>query len=251
MKSFFLCLLFLVSSLLAEAHNSPWLQGERLIYRVSWGFITAGTASLETKKLSGNKTEFYSLAHNNGSFNSIYPVADTVYSRIQNGSFLPEVFRKTIHEGSYHNKSVIRFDRAGSTAWLSDSVFSDPVKRTVKHSTDTTIAIFGKERCIISAFYFVRGMNFVPGERKTFSAISGKKRYDLRVIIHGREEINTKFGKKQCIKVEPILEEDGLFQTSGRLFIWFTDDSLRLPVLMKSEIAVGSIKAELIDFNQK
>ena len=56
---------------------------------------------------------------------------------------------------------------------------------------------------------------------------------------------------KKCIKVEPILDGDGIFQASGRLFIWFTDDSKRLPVLMKSEIIVGSIKAELIDFSQK
>lgn len=85
----------------------------------------------------------------------------------------------------------------------------------------------------------------------TFSAVSGKKRYDLRVIIHGYEDINTQFGKKKCIKVEPILDGDGIFQASGRLFIWFTNDAMRLPVLMKSKIVVGSIKAELIDFNQK
>ena len=251
MKNIFVFLLLFVPLLFAQTEKSPWLQGERLTYRISWGIITAGEASLETKKTTGNKTEFYSLAHNNGAFKSIYPVADTIYSRIQNGSFLPEVFRKITHEGSYHNKSVIRFDRAGAKAWLSDTVFSDPIKRKIKRATDTTISIFGKERCIISAFYFVRGMDFVVGEKMTFSAVSGKKRYDLRVVIHGYEEINTKFGKKKCIKVEPILDGDGIFQASGRLFIWFTDDSKRLPVLMKSEIIVGSIKAELIDFSQK
>ena len=251
MKNIFVFLLLFVPFLFAQTENSPWLQGERLTYRISWGIITAGQATLETKKITGNKTEFYSLAHNNGAFKSIYPVADTIYSRIQNGQFLPEVFRKTTHEGNYHNKSVIRFDRAGAKAWLSDTVFSDPIKRTVKRATDTTIAIFGLERCIISAFYYVRGMNFVVGEKKTFSAVSGKKRYDLRVVIHGYEEINTKFGRKKCIKIEPILDGDGIFQSSGRLFIWFTDDAMRLPVLMKSEIVVGSIKAELIDFNQK
>lgn len=236
---------------MAQTDKSPWLQGELLTYRISWGFITAGQASLETRKTTGNRTEFYSLAHNNGAFKSIYPVADTIYTRIQNGSFLPEVFKKTIHEGSYHNKSVIRFDRAGAKAWLSDTVFTDPIKRKVKRSTDTSVAIYGMERCIISAFYFVRGMDFVVGDKKTFSAVSGKKRYDLRVIVHGYEQIKTKFGVKRCVKVEPILDGDGIFQASGRLFIWFTDDSKRLPVLMKSEIIVGSIKAELIDFNQK
>jgi hypothetical protein len=185
LKNIFLYLLLLASLIFAERGSFPWLEGEVLTYRISWGIITAGEASLETRKTTGNRTEFYSLAHNNGAFKSIYPVADTIYSRIQNGSFLPEVFRKITHEGSYHNKSVIRFDRAGAKAWLSDTVFSDPIKRKIKRATDTTISIFGKERCIISAFYFVRGMNFVVGEKMTFSAVSGKKRYDLRVVIHG------------------------------------------------------------------
>jgi hypothetical protein len=228
-----------------------WLQGEKLNYTISWGFITAGTALMEVRPLADGKTEIWSFARNNGLFEQIYPVADTVYSRMRNEEFLPEVFKKTLHEGSYHNKSVIRFDRAGGKAWLSDTVFTDPVKRKIKRSTDTVIAITGWERCILTAFYLVRTMDLEVGKETRFSAVSGKKRYDLRVVVHSREKVKTDAGTFDCIKVEPILDGDGLFNASGRLFIWLSDDEKRLPVLMKSEITLGSIRAELTNFELK
>jgi hypothetical protein len=45
--------------------------------------------------------------------------------------------------------------------------------------------------------------------------------------------------------VEPVLDGDGIFNSSGRIFIWFTDDEKRIPVLMQCEIKLGSIKATL------
>ena len=65
------------------------------------------------------------------------------------------------------------------------------------------------------------------------------------MIIHKRETIKTDLGTFKTVKVEPVLDGDGIFNSSGRIFIWFTDDEKRLPVLMQCEIKLGSIKAEL------
>ena len=199
--------------------QAPWMKGERLTYDLCWGPITAGTATLEVRPTKDGKTEFYSLAHDNGVLKKLYPVADTIYTRVRNKGLMTEVFRKTLHEGSFHNKSVIRFDRKGEKAWLSDTVFLDPPeKRQVKRSADTSVAI----------------------------AVSGKKRYELKVLVHGKEEIKTAIGKVNTVKVEPVLDGDGIFNSKGRIFIWLTDDDKRIPVLMQCEIALGSIKAKLV-----
>jgi hypothetical protein len=47
--------------------------------------------------------------------------------------------------------------------------------------------------------------------------------------------------------VEPVLDGDGIFVSKGRIFIWLTDDDRRIPVLMECEIALGSIKAKLLE----
>lgn len=226
--------------------TAPWMKGERLDFRLSWGPVTAGTATLQVKPTKDGKTEFYTLAHDHGTFKSLYPVADTIYTRVRNKGLMTEVFKKTLHEGSYHNTSVIRFDRKGEKAWLSDTVFLDPVKRTVKRSADTVVSIRGMEHSIMSAFYFVRTIPLAVGDTTKFSAVSGKKRYELKVVTHGREKMKTVLGEVNTVKVEPMLDGDGIFVSKGRIFIWLTDDERRIPVLMECEIAVGSIKAKLI-----
>jgi hypothetical protein len=227
-----------------------WARGEQLSYSISWGIISAGSANMNARPIPGGKMEFVSIARNNGAFKTIYPVADTIYTRVNNNGFLPEIFTKSLHEGSFFSTSVIRFDRAVGKAWLSDTVFKDAARTKIKSHVDTSIAIKGWEHCIVSAFYLVRSMDLKTGKDSYFSAVSGKKRYSLRVIIHEKEIIKTSLGTFRCVKVEPVLQGDGIFKTSGRLFIWISDDERRLPILMKTEITIGSIKAELIQFHQ-
>ena len=66
------------------------------------------------------------------------------------------------------------------------------------------------------------------------------------VLVHGRESLKTSIGTVNTVKVEPVLDGDGIFNSKGRIFIWLTDDDRRIPVLMQCEIALGSIKAKLI-----
>ncbi|WP_290761416.1 DUF3108 domain-containing protein [Fibrobacter sp. UBA4297] len=225
--------------------NAPWMKGERLEYELSWGFITAGYATLEVKPRKDGKTEFLTFATANKTVNKFYPVHDTVYTLVHKKGLMTDVFRKSLHEGTFHNKSLIRFDRNAKRAVLSDTVFKDADQHKVKRSADTSVTITGLEHSIMSAFYLVRTMPLKVGETSRFSAVSGKKRYELKVVTHGRETIKTDLGSFKTVKVEPVLDGDGIFNSSGRIFIWFTDDDKRIPVLMQCEIKLGSIKATL------
>lgn len=225
--------------------QTPWMKGEKLTFSLGWGPITAGEATLEVKSLPGGKTEFLSFAQGNSAVSRIYPVFDTVYTRVRNKGLMTEVFRKNLHEGTFHNTSVIRFDRKGEKAWLSDTVFTDTKTRKVKRSADTAVTIQGVEHSIMSAFYYVRTMPLTVGDTSRFSAVSGKKRYELKVLVHGKEQLKTAIGTVNTVKIEPVLDGDGIFNSKGRIFIWLTEDERRIPVLMECEIALGSIKAKL------
>ena len=226
--------------------QAPWMKGERLTFSLGWGPITAGTATLEVKPLPEGKTEFLSFAQGNSTITRIYPVYDTVSTRVRNKGLMTAVFRKNLHEGRRHTSSASRFARKGEKAWLSDTVFTDMKTRKVKRSADTAVAIQGMEHSIMSAFYYVRTIPLAAGDTTRFSAVSGKKRYELKVLVHGRESLKTSIGTVNTVKVEPVLDGDGIFNSKGRIFIWLTDDDRRIPVLMECEIALGSIKAKLI-----
>jgi len=65
------------------------------------------------------------------------------------------------------------------------------------------------------------------------------------VLVHGREKVEVPAGSFSCLIIEPVLKGEGLFQQKGRLRIWVTDDERKLPVLMKTEILIGTIDVKL------
>lgn len=250
MKLAVLFILGLVAFSAADSTSLPWQKGEWLSYRLSWGFVTAGSADMYARPKEDGKVLFESIARNNGTFRSIYPVADTIRTVSDAETLLPYSFLKILNEGSFFSTSRILFDRDAKRATLSDTIFNGSKRREIKARTDTTVSLEGFEHCIISAFYRVRSMDLSGKQEMKFDAVSGKKRYSLRVIVHGKESVETDLGKFDCIKVEPVLGDDGAFKAAGRLFIWITDDARRLPVLMRVKIPIGSIKGELTDFSQ-
>ena len=50
-----------------------------------------------------------------------------------------------------------------------------------------------------------------------------------------------------CYRVEPVLRERGIFISKGKkLEVWLTADARHMPVLMRSEIFIGHVSAELV-----
>jgi hypothetical protein len=218
-----------------------------LDYEISYGFISAGNARMLVRKTKNeNELEIITRAWHNSFFN-LLTVDDTVKSTVSADSLLPKVFNQKISEGSYRRNVLATYNFGTKTAGIKDTAFS---KSTLKHAIDTVLTLDGDERCILSAFYMARTFKLEPGDTAYFNAISGKKKYKLKVICHKREVISTAFGKRNCLVIEPVIQGDGLFKAKGKLTIWLTDDEERLPVLMKSEIAIGSIKASLTGFSK-
>jgi len=217
--------------------------GETLDYDISWGFISAGKARMLVRKTGNeNELEIISRAWNH-SFFKMLTVDDTVKSTVTADSLMPKVFNQRIKEGSYIRNALTIYNFKAKKAYIKDTAYK---AEEFKHGLDTAITLKGDERCILSAFYLARTFKMEPGDTVYFNAIGGKKKYPLKVICHRREEIKTAFGKRNCLVIEPIILGDGLFKAKGKLTIWLTDDDERLPVVMKSEIAIGSIKASLV-----
>jgi hypothetical protein len=224
----------------------PPFVGEVLDYEIVYSglpFITAGNARMlirETK--NKNELEIISRAWSSIFFNLVN-VNDTVKSTVSADSMLPKVFNQKLDEGSYKRNAIAIYNFETKEASIKDTAFS---KGKLKHGIDTVITLDGDERCILSAFYLARTFRLEPGDTAFFNAISGKKKYKLKVICHRRETIKTALGKKNCLVIEPVILGDGLFKAKDKLTIWLTDDKDKLPVLMQSKIAIGAIEAKII-----
>jgi hypothetical protein len=209
---------------------------EKLLFDIIWGgwsfrWVTAGQATLELLPTERPETwQIRSLAWCNGFFRTFYPVRDTVISHIDSRGIYPIRFEKHLHEGSYKAHISATYDQARHTL----------------STQDTTFAIEPFTHDVLSAFYYIRTQRLVVGDTLELAAVSGKKKYNLKVLCHRRETIEVAAGTFRTLVVEPVLKEDGLFKAKGKLTIWVTDDEAHMPVKMESKIPVGSIKAELV-----
>jgi hypothetical protein len=63
----------------------------------------------------------------------------------------------------------------------------------------------------------------------------------------GREDITTKFGVVSSMVLSRWYNQGRVFKEQESLTVWISDDN-RLPIRIKADLAVGSIKADLEEF---
>jgi hypothetical protein len=64
----------------------------------------------------------------------------------------------------------------------------------------------------------------------------------------GKETIKTDLGKVKCLKLQPNVISGNVFKENAKMFLWVTDDENRIPVRIESDIVVGSVKADLLTY---
>ena len=50
------------------------------------------------------------------------------------------------------------------------------------------------------------------------------------------------------MKFVPVVQEGRIFKTEEDLTVWITDDANKIPVMVKADILVGSIKMEMTNW---
>ncbi|MDD5354286.1 MAG: DUF3108 domain-containing protein [bacterium] len=212
--------------------NIPFARGEKINYVVKWGFIVAGRASLSIEPQVWNGQDVYRIvseATSAGWISSIYPVKDLSESIVSRETFSTLSFFKDVNEGKYHQKENMIFDQVNGKVIYPDTTVDIP-KGTVD---------------VLASLYVVRFRSLEPGKEFTINVCNNKKNYELVVKVISRETVNVPAGEFKTIMVEPLLKQEGIFMHKGRLFVYLTDDQERIPVLLRSKIAVGSIVAAM------
>ena len=210
--------------------------GERLQFDIGYGFINAGTAVMEVVDLvdynSRPAYRIVSTAQSNKFFSSFYPVRDSVESIIDAIGLFSWHFDKKLREGKYRSHRKYGFDQ---------------IRHSVVYENDTMeIAPYVQDA--LSMLYYVRTQPLKVGQSIFVDNFTDGRHYPVEVKVHRRERVKVKAGAFDCLVVEPFLKTAGIFKHEGRLTVWLTDDRLRLPVMMKSKVVVGSITAELTDY---
>ncbi len=210
---------------------------EKLTFDINYGFINAGVATMEVARLIEYENrpcyQVVTRAKSNSFFSTFYKVDDRVESIIDAVGIFSWRFEKNLREGHYRTDRTYSFDQ----------------RRNVAFYRNDTIAVPSFVQDALSVLYYVRTQKLQPGKSLYIDNFTDGKLYPLEVKVLKRERVTAKAGTFDCIVVEPLLRSVGVFKHQGKLKVWLTDDRLKMPVLMKSKILVGSITVELTDYS--
>ncbi len=226
---------FLVRTL----ENGSFGLGERFVYDVNYGFITAGEAGIEIMPALETFRQspcyhIHTWAKTSKTFSAIFKVDDQIHSYMDTRGIFTWYFEKRLNEGRYHDVKVVDYDqRQGIAYTYDDGVPSDT----------SFIPLYVQDA--ITALYYARLQPLEVGQSLYVQTHDIKKTYPLRVDVLKYETVKVPAGTFKCFKVEPVLESAGIFKQKGRIFIWFSDDEYRLPVRLRSKVLVGSFSADL------
>ena len=73
--------------------------------------------------------------------------------------------------------------------------------------------------------------------------------YELYIRYLGKTIITTKYGTFNAIKFKPLLVKGTLFSGGEKMVVYVTDDGNHIPIRVESPIVVGSIKVDMMQYN--
>jgi hypothetical protein len=216
--------------------NHAFGVGERLVFDVNYGVVTAGEAVMEIPaydSIAGRKCYRVEFTVNSlPSFSWIYKVEDTYRTFVDVETIAPWKFEQHIREGSYKRDFIAEFDQVHLQARTTEG--NHPIPQYVHD--------------IMSAFYYARTIDFTgmqPGHIMTLYNFYKDTTYELGVKYLGRQELEIEAGTFNTVVVEPLVKEGGLFKSEGRIVIWLSDDERKIPVRVNTKVLIGSIDTEL------
>lgn len=223
--------------------NTSFKAGERLTfhvyYNMSFIWIYAGNSTFRVKSSNLKGRDAYYISGDGKtakSYEWFYKVNDLYESYIDRETLLPMRFIRNVSEGSLKYKHDAVFDRS------------------INKVTDNgkTYDITKCTQDVLSAVYFARNIDYnkySPGDRIPFEMFLDDKVYSLYIKYMGKETITTKKGEFKAIKIVPLLIEGTIFDGGEKMAVWVSDDKNHLPLRVNSPIVVGSIKADLMEWD--
>jgi hypothetical protein len=220
-----------------------WI-GERIDFHVAFGIVPAGKARLEvldTVRINGQLAlHALSTARSAKSFDLVFKVRDSIETWFDGDSVYALRFRKRLREGPYRDEKIVEFEPADSLVrWWDDGREKPP------------LVVEPRVQDVLSAGYKARLLPMAVGDTFAIRTHDVNKTYDLMVMVHARETVETPAGAFDCFKVEPVLRSGGLFkkEKGARVFVWVTADHRRIPVQMQSKVSFGTITAVMESYH--
>ncbi|MDX5347430.1 MAG: DUF3108 domain-containing protein [Hymenobacteraceae bacterium] len=238
---------FVAKNTMRSIPNESFSTGEVLKYKVHYGYVNAAEAVIDIAPAVHkiNDRPCYKVnvfGKTTGSFDFFLRIRDNWSSFIDTSAIVPHRFVRDIEEGKYRKKEITHFDHYRNTALVEDKK---------KKENGGTYNVPDNVQDLVSGFYYLRTINFdryKPGDIIKVPGFLDDEVFDMSVRYMGSETVETKAGKFRAIRLVPKMPSNKLFSGEDAISVYLSDDRNKIPVLIKAEMFVGSVKVDLYDY---
>ena len=220
--------------------NFPFRVGEKLTYQILWGPFVAGHATLEVTGIDKVDGKYcYHLvgqAHTTGLVDMLYPVKSQVDSWLDTNELFTRRFQQNRLEGK----------RRTATDSHYDYVSNQLVTTNLVNGKSKTTALTNAVQDVLSAFFYVRTKDLQLNVDQGFPINLAGDYHDVQVRPDERKKLYFRpTGELSALHIEPKPTFSMVAANGGRMWFWVSDDVRKLPLLLVSEIKLGSLKLVL------
>lgn len=227
--------------------------GEKISYRVHYGFVTAGEAELhiDRKIHTINDRPCYKIdikGRTTGIADKLYNIKNVWGTYLDTAAVVPHQFYRHIREGKYRKNEVVHFQQLDKKAVV--SILSKNGK-DIKTTEAFDVPVYVQD--LVSGYYYLRILDYnkiKPGEILKVDAFFDKEVYDFKVRFLGREKLKTDLGHFNALVLSPILPNNDLFKGENAIKLWLSDDEHKIPLKVKAEMLVGAVEIDIKDFDK-
>jgi len=221
--------------------NKAFKRGEQLNYRIHYGILDAGTASisvLNENKVIGGRNSYHVLGTGNssGAFNFFFKVRDRYESYIDEKSMCALIFSRRVDEGGFK--------------FTQDQVYDQEYHKVNSNGKEYNIPNYVQD--MLSSFYFARNFDYSneqPGKIDSVTTFVDNEVWTLRIKFVKRDTLDSDIGKIRCLVFEPMVQKGRIFKHDDDLQVWISDDINHVPIRAQANILVGSIKLDLESYS--
>ena len=227
-------------------------RGERLEYKVNFGFFNIGEAEMiiDDKFYKVNGRECYKVdvyGKTTGMVDWVAKVNDHWGAYVDSSALVPHISYRKIREGKYKKDEVVRFDHRVN---LIEAKVKN--KKTGEFKEPQIYVAPAGIRDMLAGYLYLRTINFDSLNKGDIFTVTGffeDEFYELNIRYRGKEKIKTKAGKFKAIKLEPVMPENELFDGEDSILAWVSDDENKIPLKVQAKMFIGNTGVELKNYH--
>ena len=246
MRYYFLIPFFLLFNFSNAQNDMAFKNGEWFKYKLSYsGWFKAGEATVNLNEDVYNNQLLHAkmIGKSTGAVNLFFKVYDRYESYFYKKNIKPYRFIRNINEGGYTKNIEILFDQTTKVAKVNN----------FKKKLSNNFSFNENSQDMVSVFYYLRNFFRIDDLDKNneiaIDMFFDSENYSLKIKYLSTEIINTNFGKILCHKIQPYVQSGRVFKKDESLTMWISADKNRIPMRIKADLIVGSIRIDLDSFS--